>query len=54
MVYQLSSILSSYLQKKEYKFGQHSNNENKDIKYINQTLLEMNKEFSVNILTLSP
>ena len=35
MVYQLSSIRSNYLQKKkEYKFVQHCNNENKDIKYI--------------------
>ena len=35
MVYQLSWILSNYLQKKkkkknEYKFGKHSNNENKN------------------------
>ena len=28
MVYQLSSVLSNYLHKKEYKFGKHSNNEN--------------------------
>ena len=35
LVYQLSSIISNYLQKREYKFGQYSNKENKDMKYIN-------------------
>ena len=50
MAYQLSSVLSNYLHKKEYKFGKHSKNESRDL--INWTLLDMNKEFSVNILTL--
>ena len=34
MVYQLLSVLSRYLQKKEYRFVYDSSNENKDITYI--------------------
>ena len=30
----------------------NNNNENKDMKYVNQILLDLNKDFSVNILTL--
>ena len=39
--------------KRNIRLG-NNNNENKDMKYVNQILLDLNKDFSVNILTLRP
>ena len=53
MVYKLSLMLSNYLQKRNIRLD-NNNNENKDMKYANQKLMDMNKDFSANILTLRP
>ena len=53
MVYRLSLMLSNYLQKRNIRLD-NNNNENKDMKYANQKLMDMNKDFPVNILTLRP
>ena len=46
-------MLSNYLQKRNIRLD-NNNNENKDMKYANQKLMDMNKDFSANILTLRP
>ena len=47
------SIYHKYYQTicKKWNISLDNINENIDIKYINQILLEMNKDFSVNVLT---